>query len=103
MRHVPMAGQLGRECVPDRFPFAKDGTYWIATERRRLSPLCSLGNHGSETMIDADTPQPGDDPAPIGDPSPAPQEPTGDPMPDLGPTPPMDDDAAIEETEEQPS
>ena len=54
-------------------------------------------------MIDADTPQPGEEPAPIGDPTPGPQQPEGDPPPSPAPTPQTDDEAAIEETEEQPS
>ena len=54
-------------------------------------------------MTDADTPQPGDDPTLIGDPSPGPQEPEGDPPPTPTPPPQMDDEEAIEETEEQPS
>ena len=54
-------------------------------------------------MIDADTPRPGEVPAQIGDPTPGPQQPEGDPPTSPAPTPQMDDEAAIEETEEQPS
>ena len=68
-----------------------------------VTALLSRAHHGSKTMIDADTPQPSEEPAPIGDPTPGPQQPEGDPPPSPAPTPQMDDEAAIEETEEQPS